>query len=114
MVLNERTRFVLRKIYVLRAGLFGLLYGLIFGVLFIGVGLWVLWSYSVSQGLTPPNITSGDIVVLGVVLILGFTIIGAFGIVLSAILYNLLAKLSVGLHFDFEEREMKDIFVSAK
>ena len=94
----EHARLIVQKVYVWRAVLFGLLYGLIFGALFVGVTLYALWSFSQSRELTPPGITQGDLFLLGGISAVVFAVVMALGALISATLYNLLARIGGGLH----------------
>lgn len=101
--MGEGARIILRKVYLWRATLWGLLFGFIISTLFITVSLGGLWFLSEARGITPPGITREDLVFFGAISIGLFTFLSAFSVFVLAIFYNLITKLGGGLHMNFEE-----------
>ena len=99
----EHARLILRKVYVWRTALLGLLFGFILGIILAAIGLGALWYISQQQGIIPPGITGKDIFLIGVIGAGAFAVLFAIGGIIGTIIYNILAKMGGGLHVDMEE-----------
>ncbi len=99
----EHARLILRKVYVWRTALFGLLFGFILGVILAAIGLGALWYISQQQGILPPGITGKDIFLIGAIGAGAFAGLSAVGGIIGALFYNILAKIGGGLHVEMEE-----------
>ena len=107
--MGERERIAIKKVYVWRAALFGLLYGLVLGTIFISTVLGLLWWFSQSREIPPPpGVTGTGVVLIGLVSVLVFAVLSALGGIAAGLLYNLSAKLGGALHVELEEQGLGD------
>ena len=108
--MNPTERIEVRKIYVGRAALFGLLYGLIIGLIF-GIFFFVM----ALAGTSNINFLGRDIKILsvgvGAVIAIGIVIFSSIASCISAavgaVLYNLIAMMGGMLHLGLAEHEVK-------
>lgn len=108
----EHERVILRKVYVWRATLFGLLYGLLFGALFITTALGTIQYVSQAREIPTPWASGTDLVFFGAVFTLVFAFLSCVGIIIAVLMYNVIAKMGGALHLDLEERtgKFEDVF----
>ncbi len=105
-------RIEVRKVYAGRAVLFGFLYGLIFGLI-VGIVLLILILATIMNDISVFGRefqTSGILSALAVfsaMIFLG-AVVGSLGSFISALIYNLVAKLGGKLHFDIASNYSED------
>lgn len=116
--MEEIQRVQLKKIYIWRATLFGLLYGLVSGVVLAVVSnLLIFFGFKNMHilGQNIVNVTVGLIAVVTVLLILIFAIIGAIVFLLGSLVYNIVSKFGSKIHLEFMDYEpVKEIAVKEK
>ena len=101
-------RIVVSKIYVGSAALFGLLYGLVIGLIMVIIFLIGGLTGFQGEGSFLANlIPFGGFYVLAIAILVFYVIGGLIAMVISALLYNLVAKLGGKLHIGLAEYEKK-------
>jgi hypothetical protein len=102
-------RIEVRKFYVGRAALFGLLYGLLFGVIFGVVFFLSVLIGDVSLTQSVGNVGVG----LGLIVSFGIVIFSAIWIsvimVVSALLYNIIVKMGGAIHLGLAEFDIERV-----
>jgi hypothetical protein len=116
-MVNEADRFVLNKIYVGRATLFGLVYGLIIGLI-VGIIMAILGLVGVGvTGVDGYGLIGGNSTfMMFVTPILAYTVGGVIGGLVSALLYNLVSLVGVKVHVNLGKHMIapKTVKVAAK
>jgi len=100
-------RIEVRKIYIGKAALFGLLFGLIIGII-VGVFLFVrvllgVDSISIFGRIVETNLLIGFFLLIGSVIFYSIAICAALAV--CALLYNLIASIGGMLHIGLAEQE---------
>ncbi len=98
MSVNEADRFVLNKIYVGRATLFGLVYGLVFGLIF---GAFSAISIMIGgASVEIPGLIGAGAFMVFLIVVIFYTVGSLVGFAAGALLYNLISLVGVRMHFN--------------
>lgn len=107
----EVQRVELKKIYVWRAALFGLLYGLVLGIIFSLITIFLL-AVGVNNitlfGKNTSSLMAGAFITISVLIIILTSLFSSLSCLMGAALYNLIAKLGGKIHLALVEHEEKN------
>lgn len=104
---TEEKRIEIRRFYVGKAALFGLLYGLFIGII-VGIILFVMILLGATKSL---NVVGKEFQTIGigmglivlVVMVVFYALASCVGFVVVTLIYNLIAKIGVRVHFGLAE-----------
>ena len=107
--MEERVeRIIIKKFHIKNAALFGLYHGIIMGLIF---GLLILCLFFTNSNLMSklpgPLMVSniGDAAVLAFIVFVSYTVFSVISAVVTAIVYDLIAKMGGAIHFGLVEAE---------
>jgi len=107
----EVQRVILKKIYVGKAAIFGLVWGAIMGLIsalfFIICAMFLADAISSSFGATFADLLVRSIITTSFLTFIFFALMGCLSSVIGASVYNLVSLVKIRVHMDFMEFEEK-------
>ncbi|MBI3334758.1 hypothetical protein HYZ97_04700, partial [Candidatus Pacearchaeota archaeon] len=102
---GEVERIVIKRLYIGRAALFGLLYGAFLGIIMALVILASAFASSNVEGYAflAEFLGPGFIFILAFLVLIACAVLSCIGAVLTAVLYNLVSRFGGSMHLDLGE-----------